>query len=153
MSRLIDPRVQHARRPTPTALSHQRQGMQDREDRLDSKAQTLAVMRSIGLAGCPLSDRDLDTLRLIAEGMTNGRIAALRGRSESTIKNQMTRILRKLGALTRTDAVRHMDDDWPNWRSGERERDPSLPVRVVVRQLRALADQLEWEAKRVGDVA
>lgn len=53
----------------------------------------------------PLSDRELEVLNLIAEGLSNKLIAQGLGISEHTVKTHVTAILTKLGAATRTEAV------------------------------------------------
>lgn len=52
-----------------------------------------------------LTFRDVEILRLIALGYFNKQIAADFNVSEQAIKNNMTRILRKLDAANRTEAV------------------------------------------------
>jgi two-component system, NarL family, response regulator DevR len=41
----------------------------------------------------------------VAEGATNARIGERQGRSEKTIRNQLTRVYDKLGVVNRTEAV------------------------------------------------
>jgi len=53
----------------------------------------------------PLSDRELEVLNLIAEGLSNKLIAEGLGISEHTVKTHVTAILTKLGAASRTEAV------------------------------------------------
>ena len=53
----------------------------------------------------PLSDVELEILRLIARGMSNGEIARSRGTALGTVKNQASNILQKLGVRDRTRAV------------------------------------------------
>lgn len=53
----------------------------------------------------PLSDRELEVLNLIAEGLSNKLIAQGLGISEHTVKTHVTAILTKLGASSRTEAV------------------------------------------------
>jgi len=53
----------------------------------------------------PLTQRETEILRLIAEGYLNKQIAATLEISEQTIKNHVTSILRKLNANARTEAV------------------------------------------------
>lgn len=53
----------------------------------------------------PLSDRELAVLRLLAAGRSNKEIGAELGITEGTVKNHMTNVLAKLGALDRTQAA------------------------------------------------
>jgi DNA-binding NarL/FixJ family response regulator len=53
----------------------------------------------------PLSDREVEVLRCLGQGMSNKEIAAALGIAEGTAKNHMTNILGKLGALDRTQAA------------------------------------------------
>ncbi len=53
----------------------------------------------------PLSDRELAVLRLLAAGRSNKEIGAELGITEGTVKNHMTNVLGKLGALDRTQAA------------------------------------------------
>ena len=53
----------------------------------------------------PLSPRESEVLRYIAEGNSNKRIAYALGIGEQTIKNYITSIMRKLNANDRTHAV------------------------------------------------
>ena len=62
------------------------------------------------VAGTPaalsaLTAREVDVLRLVAAGLTNGDIAGRLGVSPVTVKTHVTRILAKLGAETRAQAV------------------------------------------------
>jgi two-component system, NarL family, response regulator len=52
-----------------------------------------------------LSDRELEVLGLMAQGMSNQDIGAALTISESTVKSHVNRILSKLGASDRTQAV------------------------------------------------
>ena len=52
-----------------------------------------------------LSDREIDVLRRVAEGMSNKIIASQLFLSEATIKSHLKNILAKLGANDRTHAV------------------------------------------------
>jgi DNA-binding NarL/FixJ family response regulator len=56
---------------------------------------------------CPLTDRELEILRLVAEGYTNGRIAAELWVTEQTIKFHLSNTYRKLGVANRTEASRY----------------------------------------------
>lgn len=52
-----------------------------------------------------LSERELDVLRLMAQGMSNLEISITLSISESTVKSHVNRILSKLGVNDRTQAV------------------------------------------------
>jgi DNA-binding NarL/FixJ family response regulator len=54
----------------------------------------------------PLSDRELEVLRLLASGANNRAIAAQLTLAEGTIKNYVSSILDKLHAANRTHATR-----------------------------------------------
>jgi DNA-binding NarL/FixJ family response regulator len=53
----------------------------------------------------PLSDRELDVLRRLAEGDSNREIATALFLAEGTVKNHVTNVLAKLGARDRTQAA------------------------------------------------
>jgi DNA-binding NarL/FixJ family response regulator len=52
-----------------------------------------------------LTDRELEVLQLVAQGMSNLEIGAALNITESTVKSNMNRILSKLGAKDRTQAT------------------------------------------------
>jgi len=52
-----------------------------------------------------LTDREIELLRLVAEGMPNKAIAQTLSVSENTVKYHMKNILQKLGVQNRTEAV------------------------------------------------
>jgi DNA-binding NarL/FixJ family response regulator len=54
----------------------------------------------------PLTARELEVLALMAEGLTNKRIAERLQISDQTVKFHVAAIAGKLGAVNRTDAVR-----------------------------------------------
>jgi DNA-binding NarL/FixJ family response regulator len=53
----------------------------------------------------PLSERELDVLRLLADGRSNREIAAALFLAEGTVKNHVTNILTKLDVRDRTQAA------------------------------------------------
>lgn len=52
-----------------------------------------------------LTDREVEVLALLADGLTNGEIARRLGVSRNTVKFHVSSIIAKLGAATRTEAV------------------------------------------------
>jgi DNA-binding NarL/FixJ family response regulator len=53
----------------------------------------------------PLSEREVDILRLLAQGLTNREIAQRLFLAEGTVKNYVTNILSKIGVRDRTQAA------------------------------------------------
>jgi DNA-binding NarL/FixJ family response regulator len=53
----------------------------------------------------PLSERELEVLRLLADGGSNREIASALFLAEGTVKNHVTNVLAKLGARDRTQAA------------------------------------------------
>jgi len=66
-----------------------------------------------------LTEREIELLRLVAEGMSNKAIAQTLSISENTIKYHIRNILQKLGVQNRTEAVTHA------LRAGLLDPDPS----------------------------
>ena len=56
---------------------------------------------------CPLTQRELEILCLVAEGQTNGRIARQLWVTEQTVKFHLSNTYRKLGVANRTEASRY----------------------------------------------
>jgi DNA-binding NarL/FixJ family response regulator len=53
----------------------------------------------------PLTEREQDVLRLLAEGMSNREIGNKLSLTEGTVKNYVTNVLQKIGARDRTQAA------------------------------------------------
>jgi DNA-binding CsgD family transcriptional regulator len=53
----------------------------------------------------PLSDREVEVVRLLAEGRSNREIASGLFLSEATVKTHLVRIYRKLGSTNRAGAI------------------------------------------------
>lgn len=53
----------------------------------------------------PLSERELDVLRLVSAGLSNREIGNKLGLSEGTVKNYVTSVLQKIGVRDRTQAA------------------------------------------------
>jgi DNA-binding NarL/FixJ family response regulator len=69
-----------------------------------TRTATLSAARAQPLPD-PLSERELEIVRLLASGATNREIAATLVLAEGTVKNHLTNILGKLGARDRAQAV------------------------------------------------
>jgi len=54
----------------------------------------------------PLSEREMEIMRLLGSGASNKEIAARLYITEGTVKNHITNIFRKLGVSDRTKAAR-----------------------------------------------
>jgi DNA-binding NarL/FixJ family response regulator len=78
-----------------------------RADSGDADAILLAAApREAGPVHEPLTRRELDVLALLADGLSNKRIAAALGISDQTVKFHVAAICGKLGVANRTEAVR-----------------------------------------------
>jgi DNA-binding NarL/FixJ family response regulator len=53
----------------------------------------------------PLSERELDILKLVSDGLSNREIGSKLGLSEGTVKNYVTSVLQKIGVRDRTQAA------------------------------------------------
>jgi len=78
--------------------------------RPDTARKMLRLFRRFAINGMgplmtPLSSREVEILKQVAEGSPNKRIADALNTSEQTIKNHITSIMRKLNANDRTHAV------------------------------------------------
>jgi DNA-binding NarL/FixJ family response regulator len=61
--------------------------------------------RPVSILSDPLSDRERAVLKLLADGCSNKEIGGHLNITEGTVKNHMTNVLEKLGALDRTQAA------------------------------------------------
>lgn len=77
----------------------------EREMREIKQAGLLAEEAVVGPTYTPLSPRELEVLRLIAQGCGNKDIAGALSISDQTVKNHITAILRKLSVNDRTAAA------------------------------------------------
>jgi len=59
-----------------------------------------------------LSAREVEVMSLIADGQTNGEIAAHLFLAETTVKNHVRRIYSKLGVGSRSAAIAYWHDKW-----------------------------------------
>jgi DNA-binding CsgD family transcriptional regulator len=70
------------------------------------KARVLTKRPSIRTSlGQPLSERELEVLRLVAEGLSNKNIARRLKRSEHTVKFHLGNAAKKIGVSSRTEAA------------------------------------------------
>lgn len=94
---------------------------------------TFANFRSDGSS--PLSSREVDVVRCVAEGLTNREIAQRLKLTEHTVKNYLFRIFDKLGVSSRVEVVLYaLGTGWrPERNSSQRgQLEPrSVPVRTA----------------------
>jgi DNA-binding NarL/FixJ family response regulator len=69
------------------------------------KYEKLESSDSVGCTPKSLTPRQLQLLRLVAEGLTNKEIAANLNLSQFTVKNHLRRVMRQIEATSRYDAV------------------------------------------------
>jgi DNA-binding CsgD family transcriptional regulator len=67
-----------------------------------------------GTGDASLTPAERDVLRLVALGLDNPAIAAQLGKSEKTVRNQVSSIFDKLGVRTRAEAIVHVRDRGQN---------------------------------------
>ena len=72
---------------------------------LDQFRNNQSMDAAISQAFMPLTDRELEILRKVSDGLTNAEIGYALGISPQTVKNHVTSILRKLAVNDRTQAV------------------------------------------------
>lgn len=84
------------------------QVMNQRELQVWIEQQIEGARRSYSEPGSPfhpLSEREMEVLECVVQGMSNKEVAGLLGISHQTVKNHVTSILRKFGVEDRTQAV------------------------------------------------
>ena len=69
-------------------------------------APSAAAKLAEGVTRVQLTPRELSTLRLLADGKSNKEIASRLGISERTVKTHLGHLFEKLGATSRTEAVK-----------------------------------------------
>ncbi len=72
---------------------------------LDQFRNNTVTDTALSNAFMPLTDRELEILRKVSDGLTNAEIGYALGISAQTVKNHVTSILRKLAVNDRTQAV------------------------------------------------
>jgi two-component system response regulator DesR len=69
-----------------------------------------SALAALGAARNPLTAREVDVLRLAAEGLSSKAIGQRLFLTDGTVRNHMSAILRKTGARNRVDAIRRAQD-------------------------------------------
>ena len=79
---------------------------------LSAKMATLqAQPKTFASAGnCPLTARELEIARLVAQGLTNGEIAVKLWITQNSVKQALKRMFRKLDVSTRAEMVAKLQD-------------------------------------------
>jgi DNA-binding NarL/FixJ family response regulator len=80
---------------------------------------------------CPLTRRELEILRAVAEGHTNARIGRDLWLTEQTVKFHLSKIYRKLGVANRTEASRYVLLGARRLRSAEHRTGPVNGRRIL----------------------
>jgi two-component system, NarL family, response regulator DesR len=65
------------------------------------------AIAALGAPGNPLTRREVDVLRMVADGMSTTEIATALFLTEGTIRNYLSTIVQKMGARSRLEAVRN----------------------------------------------
>lgn len=86
-------------------LIHAIRDVADGQQVLDPDLAGAAYSADVDAGSVPLSQREVDVLTLLAQGMTNKDLAAALFISRATVKSHIENILRKLGASDRAGAV------------------------------------------------
>ncbi|MFO0108845.1 MAG: helix-turn-helix transcriptional regulator, partial [bacterium] len=79
---------------------------------LSAKMATLqATPKTFASAGnCPLTARELEIAKLVAQGLTNGEIAVKLWITQNSVKQALKRMFRKLDVSTRAEMVAKLQD-------------------------------------------
>jgi len=86
-------------------LIHSIREVADGQRVLDPDLAGAAYSADVDAGSVPLSQREIDVLALLAQGMTNKDVAAALFIARATVKSHIENILRKLGASDRAAAV------------------------------------------------
>jgi two-component system, NarL family, response regulator DesR len=71
------------------------------------------ALDAINAPDCPLTEREMDVLQLVAQGASSTEIACKLYLSSRTVRNYMSRIIGKTGGRNRIDAIRiAVDAGW-----------------------------------------
>jgi len=100
---------------------------------LDTAFRKVAALKRLGDPGtrsahrrAGLSVREEEIIDWVARGRTNAEIAGILSLSEFTVKNHVRRIMKKLGAANRTEAVARFRRDVRNPRARDHNEDASV---------------------------
>jgi DNA-binding NarL/FixJ family response regulator len=88
----------------PSAMEALRAGRAEVRSSLDTPP--LVGSRASATVGGELTPRETEVLRMLAEGLSNKQIASRLAISEHTVKFHVASVYEKLGATSRTEAVR-----------------------------------------------
>jgi DNA-binding NarL/FixJ family response regulator len=86
----------------PGALRERRVGTRTRAGTMPTPSDRITGEAAEGM---PLTERELEVLRALAEGLGNKQVGARLGIGTSTVKSHLEAIYAKLGARTRSEAV------------------------------------------------
>ena len=78
--------------------------------KMDRNGGAFASERFGNILSREVTDREMEILRLIAEGAGNAKIAEFLGISEGTVKTHVRNLLRKTGFSSRKDLVKYFPE-------------------------------------------
>jgi DNA-binding CsgD family transcriptional regulator len=95
--------------------------------------------------GDPLTDRELQTLSLVAAGEPTHAISRRLGVTQNTIKTHLTNVYRKTGCRNRVQAARHYLDNYTTGLriEGERSPDKARETSLIQRQMSEIQARLD----------